>query len=180
VVTRPRKVGVVAEPVDGPAQTRFAEVDPTAAWTRLGMSAVAKERNEGIPALPFGEAKTRLALWLFRVPVSVPLLVTGLFDTVNTEVGRESPTELTVPATPPSPTSPELVQATICPEVPALLAVTTLVAVPVVFMPRATVPEVVTGDPVTVMVLGTVTPTLVTVPCWQAVEVTVNAPPVPA
>lgn len=63
----------------------------------LGRSAPTNERNVGVAATPVvGPAQIRLADWVFRVPVNVPVLVTGLFVTVKIP-GRERPTLETVP-----------------------------------------------------------------------------------
>jgi hypothetical protein len=67
------------------------------------MSPGKKARNVGTPLDPFGEAKTWLAVWDWRAPVSVPEVVTGLPDTAKTEEGRARPTEETPPPPPPEP-----------------------------------------------------------------------------
>ena len=61
-----------------------------------GRSAATRARKAGAPAAPLGAAKTKLAVWLARVALRVPLVVTGEPVTVK-RLGRLRPTLLTVP-----------------------------------------------------------------------------------
>jgi len=67
---------------------------------RLGMSVATRERNPGVPALPFGAAKTRLpAAVAAHVKLNVPVPVTGDPVTENSE-GADKPTLVTPPPPP--------------------------------------------------------------------------------
>ena len=61
-----------------------------------GRSALARERNEGLPDKPLGEANTRFCACEAKAPVSVPEDVTGELETVKIE-GSDRPTLFTVP-----------------------------------------------------------------------------------
>ena len=65
-----------------------------------GISAGTRERKLGaVPAPLAGPASTRLALWLVRAAVRVPVPVTGELVTLN-RPGRARPTLVTVPPPP--------------------------------------------------------------------------------
>lgn len=72
--------------------------DPGPDNTVLGRSAVTSDRKVGVAAAPEdGPANTVLALCVWRVPVSVPLVVTGVPETAKTLLGKFRPTLVTVP-----------------------------------------------------------------------------------
>ena len=61
-----------------------------------GMSSSTSERKVGTAAAPLpGPAHTRFAPCVLKVPVNVPVVVTGEPDIVNTLAGKSSPTEAT-------------------------------------------------------------------------------------
>src|SRR6185312_17287752 len=63
----------------------------------LGKSAPTRPRKVGADAAPdVGPAQTALAICVFSDPVSVPVVVTGLPETVKMP-GRDRPTDVTVP-----------------------------------------------------------------------------------
>ena len=67
-----------------------------------GKSAATMLLNVGAAALPLvGPANTLLAFWVFQEPVKVPLVVTGLPEIVNSLVGKDNSTDVTVPLPPP-------------------------------------------------------------------------------
>lgn len=70
-------------------------------YERAGMSATTRVLNVGVAAGPLeGPANTALAGSVVKVPVRVPLLVTGLPVTVKMD-GNDRPTLVTVPPPPP-------------------------------------------------------------------------------
>lgn len=100
----------------------------------VGMSAATNVRKLGVPAEPFGAAKTVLATWLLNVAVSVPVVVTGVPVTVKM-LGSANPTLVTASAD--------------VNNVP-LVGTVTLVG-PVVVMVSALLPDVVNVPPVTML-----------------------------
>ena len=111
----------------------------------LGRSAPTKDRNVGVAAAPVvGPAHTRLADCVASVPVRVPVLMTGLPDTVNMP-GRASPTLVTVPV-------PEMLVHVVLPDpsvlrtwlfVPLVIGRLNIVAVPAAALaPIVTEPDV--------------------------------------
>ena len=69
---------------------------PVVFWFSVGTSAATMARKVGVPAEPLGAAKKKLAVWLAKVPVKVPEVVTGEPETVKI-LGRDNPTEVTLP-----------------------------------------------------------------------------------
>ena len=64
---------------------------------RFGISPDTRARKKGVPVDPAGAARKVLEVSLANTAVSVPVEVTGEFEIVKTEVGRESPMLVTVP-----------------------------------------------------------------------------------
>ena len=90
-----RAVWAVAAPVPPWAMARVPVVILLAA--RAGISVAARARKVGVPAAPAGAARTVPAVWLARVAVRVPVVVTGELVTVKMP-GRSRPTLVTAPA----------------------------------------------------------------------------------
>lgn len=61
-----------------------------------GRSARSRARNVGVPDEPFGDPKNRLAVCDAKVPIRVPVVVTGDPETVKI-FGSANPTDVTVP-----------------------------------------------------------------------------------
>lgn len=92
----------VSVPLDVTGEPETVKIDgnesPTlVTYESAGMSELVRARNVGIAAPPLdGPANTRFGLCVFNVAVSVPLNVTGEFETEKIE-GIDKPTLATVP-----------------------------------------------------------------------------------
>lgn len=122
---RDRNVGAAADPDEGPANTVLADCvakltakvpedvigDPATlrndgtdiatevTYESEGMSADTNALKDGAPFDPLGAAQTWFAVCEALVNVSVPLVVTGEPETVNSE-GDDKPTDVTEPPPP--------------------------------------------------------------------------------
>jgi hypothetical protein len=168
-------VVVVPLTVRFPETVRFDEIVPPEIGRyeaeRSGMSAETSARNEGVPALPFGAAKTWFAVWDARDSAIVPLEVTGDPET-EMKLGAVRATLVTVPP-------PEELMAAVTNAVVATAVVLfpELWVVAVALDPSATVPEKVLF-PVIVCVPDS--PTKAPMPPIASTVVAVPpAPPVP-